>query len=197
MYPETDIPPIEITKEMQRAAKSAAQRVQASEEEKEKLLSPLNEELRLQLSSARGLISSTKPLKLHLAPELLAFAAAVKTGIEPKFAATTITNTLQSLKREGENTKNLDENRLSEAFAACQKKAFTKAAMPEILRAMCNDASLSAQGAAKKLGLEKISATELRKIIEDEKLDMKGLMAKYRLKIEASEAAELLKSAHK
>ncbi len=194
LYPETDLPNVQITKEMLLAAKEAAKNLAKMEKEKETVLSSLNDELAAQLSSARGLISRSPSHKPSAAtPELSAFAASLEAGVEPKFAASTITNTLAGLKREGADTLKLDAERLLSAFAAAGKGVFAKAAMPEILRGMCSDASTSPEAVAKKLGLEKITGKELTKLIAGEKLDIKGLMAKYRLRVDASEAQGLLK----
>ncbi len=194
LYPETDLPPIEITKEMLAAAKKTAKVIEMQEEKKEETLSVLNDELKKQLSYAKGLLSHNPAFSLSsgASPELAAFAEAIKSGTDSKFAASVLTNTLQSLKREGEITLQIDEPRLLAAFADCQKGIFAKAAMAEILRAMCKDASVSPEDAASRLGLQKVSGKALQKLIETEKLDIKGIMAKYRLVVDASEAQEII-----
>jgi glutamyl-tRNA(Gln) amidotransferase subunit E len=119
LYPETDLPPVEVSKKMLDAAGKALKASEKMEEEREELLSGLNGELAAQLSSAKGLISHKPSFRaLGATPEISAFAAAVKIGVEEKFAASTITNTLQSLKREKANTAALDEERLLGAFSA-------------------------------------------------------------------------------
>lgn len=194
LYPETDLPKIEITKDMLSSAAGAAKKLAKQEEKKTELLSQLNPELASQLSAARGLLSHSLSHKLSAATqELSTFSAAVEAGTDAKFAASTITNTLSGLKREGTDTMQLDEPRLLSAFAAVEKGIFAKAAMPEVLREMCLNGSVSPQEAAKKLSLEKITGKALAKLIADEKLDLKGLMAKYRLRVDASEAQALLK----
>ena len=83
------------------------------------MLSSLNEELSIQLSSARNVISHNPehPLSAQT-PELSVFAAAIQSGADPKFAASVLTSTLQSLKREGVATSMLDEPRLLSFFLA-------------------------------------------------------------------------------
>ena len=194
LYPETDLPIILITKEMLRQAKETVREIAAKQEGKEKLLSSLNEELAAQLSEAKGLLSHNPRFKLSEGtPELSIFALAVKEGVDPKFAASALTNTLQSLKREGESTQNIDEPRMVSLLRLYGKGLFTKPAAAEILREMCKDAGASPEQAMKKIGAERISGQALEKLIKEKKLDFKGLMAKYRLQIDAQEAQETLK----
>jgi glutamyl-tRNA(Gln) amidotransferase subunit E len=189
LYPETDLPPVVITKEMLDVAGKAAGAAERMEEKKEALLSSVNEELGVQLSSAKGLISHNPSFKMAAqTPELSVFAAAAKAGLDSKLAASTLTNTLQSLRREKVNTLALDEPRLLSALEACGKGAFAKPAMAEVLRLMCNEPGISAKDAVARLGVQKITGKALEKIILDGKLDMKGLMAAYRLRVDAQEA---------
>jgi len=198
MYPETDVEPVIITKEMIAAAKNAASAVLAAEEEAKGALSSLNAELAAQLSAAKGLISHSIEHKSRApTPELSVYLTAIESGIDGKLAASAITNALQSLKREGANTRALDEGRLLAALRACQDGVFAKAAMQDILREMCKDAAATPQGAVSSLSLGKITGSELKALIASEKLDLAGLMAKYRLRVDAAEANELLKKATK
>ncbi|MEM2137745.1 MAG: Glu-tRNA(Gln) amidotransferase subunit GatE [Candidatus Anstonellaceae archaeon] len=193
LYPETDLAPVIITPAMLSDAASFVKKMGKAQEQKEEALSSLNDEMKKQLSSAKGLLSHNPafPAVTGSSPEIAAFEAALKAGADAKFAATTITNTLASLKREGVATANLDEQRLVSVLVACKKGIFAKAATADILRAMCRDPPATPESAAKSLGLEKITGKALRALIENEKLDMKGLMAKYRLRVDAAEANEI------
>jgi len=197
LYPETDLTPVQITKEMIRTASLMVKKIGEAHEEKEELLSSLNSDLSSQLSSARGLISHNPSFPSSSSsptPELAAFAEAVKQGVDPKLAASAITNTLQSLKREGADTKQLDEPRLLSALLLCKNSKITKAAIANVLKEMCNDSGATAEGAAKKLGIEKITGSALEKLLKEEKLELSGLMAKYRLQVDAQEAQEIIKN---
>ena len=194
MYPETDVEPIAITPEMLSAAKKSASAIQAAEEEAKDALSSLPAELAAQLAAAKGLLSHSPSHKSRApTPELSVYLSALEAGIDSKLIASTITNSLGSLKREGANTRALDEERLLSALAACQEGIFARAAMQDILREMCKESALAPADAARKLSLEKISGSSLAKLINEEKLDLAGLMAKYRLRVDAAEASELLK----
>jgi hypothetical protein len=58
---------------------------------------------------------------------------------------------------------------------------------------MCKEKGISAEEAIANLELERISGKVLEKLIEAEKLDLKMLMARYRLRVDAAEAEKLLK----
>ena len=198
MYPETDVEPIKITQEMLEAAEEAAEAIGAAEKETKEALSSINSELAAQLSAAKGLLSHS-PLHKSRAPtpELSVYLAAMEAGMDTKLVASTITNTLQSLKREGTDTRTLDEERLLFALAACKEGIFARAAMQDILRAMCKDAKTTPQSATNALSLGKITGKSLTALIALENLDMPSLMAKYRLRVDAGEAQLLLKKAKK
>ena len=195
MYPETDVPPIRITQELVSEVSAMEKRVEKMEDEKEGLLSKVAPELSSQLAGAKNLISHNPSFQSSAgSPELATFAAALEAGIDSKFAATTLTNTLQSLKREGIDTKALDEPKMLEVFDAVQKGDITKQAALDVLRVICTEPNSTPQETASKLGITKFSAKELRDIISKEKLDFKEMMSKYRLRVDASEAQELLKT---
>ncbi|MCX8174657.1 MAG: Glu-tRNA(Gln) amidotransferase subunit GatE [Candidatus Micrarchaeota archaeon] len=188
MYPETDIPPVEITAEMLADCAWAVKQLLREEEEKESLLSSIPQELSKQLSSARGLLGGDLPN-----PELSAFCSAIKAGVEPKLAASAITNVLQALKREGADTKKISQERLLDALLAVKQGSVAKAALGEVLREMCASPQASALQAAKKLDLLRISGKELEALLQKEGGDFSSLMAKYRLRVDAQEAQELLR----
>ena len=198
MYPETDVAPVPITQEMLEEAEDAAEAIGASEKETKEALTSINDELAAQLSSAKGLLSHSPSHKSRAAtPELSVYMAAMEAGLDTKLAASAITNTLQSLKREGTDTRALDEERLLSALSACQQGVFARAAMQDILREMCKDAQATPQSAADSLSLGKITGKALETLVISEKLDLPSLMAKYRLRVDAAEAQELLKKAKK
>lgn len=194
LYPETDVAPIEITGAMLLAAKETVRKMEKMGNESEKSLSLINPELSLQLSSLRGLISHN-PLhkQTGATPEMSVFMRATRLGADPKYIASVLTNTLQSIKREPLDTQALDEERLLSLFKAYGGGLFVKAATIDILRLMCKERGISAEEAIANLGLERISGKALQKLIEKERLDLKMLMAKYRLRVDAAEAELLLK----
>ncbi|MEM4348444.1 MAG: Glu-tRNA(Gln) amidotransferase subunit GatE [Candidatus Anstonellaceae archaeon] len=193
MYPETDIPSIKISEELLLQVQHEVKKFKQAQRDLSELLSNINQELAAQLSQQRGTIMHNPDFSLSFAtPELSVFAAAVKDGVDPSFVATTLTNTLQSLKREGIDTKKLDEPKLLSFFSAFKQGVFAKAAGPDILKHMCMHGSTPIQ-AAEELKLNKISGAQLKQLIQQEGLDFKRLMEKYRLRVDASEAKEFFK----
>ncbi|MEM4554307.1 MAG: Glu-tRNA(Gln) amidotransferase subunit GatE [Candidatus Anstonellaceae archaeon] len=193
MYPETDIPPIKLTESLLLRVQQEVKKLMQAKRDLSELLSTLNQELASQLSQQRGLISHNPDFPSTFStPELSVFAAAVKEGTDPSFVASTLTNTLQSLKREGVETRKLDEPKLLSFFTAFRQGVFAKAAGAEILRHMCIHGSTPAK-AAEELQLKKITGVQLKQLIQQEGLDFKRLMEKYRLKVDAAEAQLLFK----
>ena len=193
LYPETDLPPILVTKEALAEAKKAAEAVAKGEEAAQKEMEGLNPELAVQLSSVRGLISGGAPGRHSTqSPELSAFMRATREGVDRTFSASVLTSILQSLKRERVQTLALDESRLLSFLLAYRDGMFPKSASASVLRAMCEEPSLGPKEAVKKAGAEKISGKALKELIAQEKLGLPGLMAKYRLRVDASEVQALL-----
>jgi glutamyl-tRNA(Gln) amidotransferase subunit E len=169
MYPETDIPPIRVTKEMTKLAAES----ESLEDKQKKLEKLLNPELAAKMLKSRNL-----PL----------FEKLVEMGADPMLAASTLENTLVSLRREGVVVENL-EFVLPELFAAYSYGKFVKAAIPAILKEVA---------AGKQVGLAirdfpPIPASELKLIIKTFKGDIKQIMAKYRERIDPKELQKLLK----
>ncbi|MCX6770003.1 MAG: Glu-tRNA(Gln) amidotransferase subunit GatE, partial [Candidatus Micrarchaeota archaeon] len=197
MYPETDVPIMPITSAMRASAKKSVKEMAEAEGKKQDALSTINNELRMQLSNAKNLLSASTSGASQAAPsmktpEISAFTRAIEIGIDPKFAASALTNVLPGLKREGVLTQNLNEERFVSALVSYREGAFAKAALPDILREMCSNQNTTPAASAEKLGLSKITGKALEKLIKTEKLDLAGLMAKYRLRVDASEAQQII-----
>jgi len=171
LYPETDVPPITITKELLDAVESS----ESLEDKQKKLEKLLNKELAAKMIKSRY---------LHV------FELLVKAKADPKIVATTIENTLVSLRREGVEFQNV-EKALLDLFEEFNKDTFVKAAIPEVLKGMVKGAS--AESVIKGLQIAKNYWQGTEKIIEDENHDLKAIMAKHRLQVDPAEVAKLLK----
>ena len=170
LYPETDVPPSPITKDLlSKVAKS-----ESLEVKKRKLDKTLNKEM-----SARVLRSRN----LHL------FERLVDAGADPMLAATTLEETVVSLRREGVEFADLEKT-LKELFAELKKGSFVKAAIPEVLKGMAKGAR--AEAVLKVYRLQKITGPQLESIVEESGHDLKKIMQKYRLQVEPAEVARLL-----
>jgi len=170
MYPETDVPPVRITKEMLEAVNKG----ETLEEKRERLLKLLgNKEIAEKMLKSRN---------------LALFESLVKTKAEPMLVASTIENTLVSLRREGIEIKDLDKV-LPELFALYRKGSFVKSAIPEILRETAGGKTV--QEASGHYSI--IRGKELEKIAKELGYDIKVIMSKHRTRIDPKELEKIIK----
>ncbi len=171
LYPETDVPPIPITKELL----GTVEKGESLEERTARLEKMLNREMAQRVLRSRN---------LHL------FEKLVSAGADPMLAATTLEETIVSLRREGIEFADL-EKALTDLFSEYRKGSFVKAAIPDILRNMAKGAR--AEAVIKVFRLQKISGKELEKLVEENNHDMKAVMQKYRLQVDPAEVSSMLK----
>ncbi|MCI4447235.1 MAG: Glu-tRNA(Gln) amidotransferase subunit GatE [Pyrobaculum sp.] len=148
MYPETDLPPIKITIELVKRAEEIA---------KVSLEGKLSELVSMGLS--RDLA-----LQLVKSPHLERFEEYVARfrSVPPQLIATVLLNVARALSREGVE---ITEEKLTSVFETLDKKIITKEAVEEVLRNM--KPGESAEEAARRLGLVKLSYEEVKKIVEE------------------------------
>jgi len=173
MYPETDVPSVEISADVLRSAKEGMG--ESLEKKKEKLLKILNPEM------------AEKILK---SKHLKTFEKLLKSGADSMLLAVTIENTLISLRREGFDIKDVEKT-LTELFKEFKKGKFVKAAIPEVLKGMSK--GMSASESVKENNLEKITGKELSKIAKEYNYEMHKIMQKYRLRIDPADILKLRK----
>ncbi|MFH1285198.1 MAG: Glu-tRNA(Gln) amidotransferase subunit GatE [Candidatus Micrarchaeota archaeon] len=176
MYPETDIPPVRVTARVLEAFRKNLP--ESPEQKKKKLEGVLNEELSRKIMASRSLLLFEKIIG--------------RLKVDPSIVAVTLEETLVSLKREGVQIENIKEEKLYSLFECYARGLFVKAAIPEILKFIAKMPAVEVESAIKELNIGKISGKELKKIADEEKKDMKGIMAKYRLRVDAGEVAKLL-----
>jgi Glu-tRNA(Gln) amidotransferase subunit E-like FAD-binding protein len=188
LYPETDIPPIQI---------------------KNSLLKKLRKELPEPLT--KKIERFTKELKLSelLAKEILrsdwveTFEKIVSTyKVQPSIVASTFTSLLKDLeRREKINIQNLEEKHFLQIFSFLEQKKIVKEAIPEILKFFANNPSASIEEAIDKAKLTPLSKEEARKIIEGLVKENPNLpqekifgiaMSKLRGKISAEDVRKIL-----
>ena len=122
MYPETDIPPIRITKELIEESKKFMP--MSIEELEQKLISKylLSKDLVTQL---------IKENKLALFIEL---AQGYGHAVPPTFIASLLVSTLKALRSEGVNIDNISEEHIEAVVKALANKVIAKEAIPKILK---------------------------------------------------------------
>lgn len=167
MYPETDVPPIELNKEFLR--KMQKQKGESLEEKQARFRELLHGNTEL----VNAMISSPRPAL---------FEQAIKEKIEPVVVATTMTSTCTYIRRE--TGKEPSDEEVIEALRGFKEGKWVKAAIPEILR-----------NPEKKNDLQRITGKELEKLAEENGYEFGKIMAQHRLRVDAAELQEILKFA--
>jgi len=173
MYPETDIPPVKVDGELLSETKKGM--AESYEDKKSKLEKILNKDMAARILKSR---------------HLKTFEELVKNSIDPMLAASTIENTIVSLRREGFGIKEVDKS-LKELFEEYKKGAFVKAAIPDILKEMSKGKKISEVLSDGKFS--KISGNELEKLAKENEFDIKRIMGRYRNRIEPEELMKMIK----
>jgi glutamyl-tRNA(Gln) amidotransferase subunit E len=155
MYPETDIPPVEITDELLREAEAMVP------EPPEVKLKRFTEEYGLSRPLAETVLND---LRLDLFEHLVE-----KLGgrLSSTLIATTITNTLKMLKGQGVPVENITDEHIEKVLTFVAEGKIAKEAIPKLLEALAANPNRDPLEMAKELGLISMSTEELDKIIED------------------------------
>jgi glutamyl-tRNA(Gln) amidotransferase subunit E len=152
MYPETDIPPIPITKELLLKLKKQVPK-------------PWEEQIE-DYVSRYGLSYKLAPKVFDSEYSEIFEIIASKTKVQPSFIAATLTETLVSLSRDGFDINSLDEKDLMELFLRLDEGKISKEALPQVLEVFLKGEATSIEEAIKRLGIVTISDDELSQIIE-------------------------------
>ncbi|OWJ55232.1 glutamyl-tRNA(Gln) amidotransferase subunit E [Pyrodictium delaneyi] len=155
MYPETDIPPLEVTEELLEEARKIVPEKPTEKLEKLKKLYGLSDDL------ARQII---RDVRLDLFEKL---AAKYGDKVHPSYIASIFTNILRSLAREGIPVDNLDDSQIEEALAAVANGRIAKDAIPELLSYLAKNPGTSVEAAIKALGIETVDMSTVEKMVEE------------------------------
>ena len=153
MYPETDIRPIRVTREMLEYIRSKLPEPPEAKYEKFVKVYGLSPEM------AKRMISS---YRLDLFERIV---ESVK--VSPTLVASTLENTIVELRREGVPVYNLSDDHLIEVFKLVSRNVVAKEAIPSILTHLAKHPSLTAQEAVKALGLTRIDIDEARAVVRE------------------------------
>ncbi|MGQ4833051.1 MAG: Glu-tRNA(Gln) amidotransferase subunit GatE [Candidatus Asgardarchaeia archaeon] len=153
MYPETDIPPVKITERFLQKIK------QNLPELPEKKYERFVKEYGLSEQLAKNVIRS---IYLSLFEEIV-----TKTGVSPVLVATTLVNTMKSLRREGIAIDEISEDHLLELFKLVSQGKINRDAIPRVLEWISKNPNKPVHDAISALGLSKLSEDELSIIIEE------------------------------
>jgi glutamyl-tRNA(Gln) amidotransferase subunit E len=164
MYPETDVPPIQITQD--RLKQLRANLPEMPEQKMERLTESygLNQKLAKQV-----LDSEYAPLFEIIAKE---------TKVSPTVVAAVLTETMKSLKREGTPTENISDQQLRQLFELIDTGQTVKEAVPDIIAWLAKHENASANQAVENLGLSLISQHEIEETINTIIKENKALVDK-------------------
>jgi len=153
MYPETDVPPIQLTREY--LEKLRSQLPELPEQKMRRLM----KEYELNRKLAKQILDSEYGDLFE--------AAAKETGVSPTVIAVALTETLKALRREGINVEAVTDGQFRELFSLIDSGKTTKEAIPEIITWLSKHEGATAKEAIESLELAMISQKELERIIDD------------------------------
>lgn len=164
MYPETDIPPVQITRE--KMARVHAHLPELPEKKFERLQKEykLNDKLAGQvLNSEYSELFETIVKESHVSPTTI---------------AAFMTETLKALKRDAVPVERITDNQLRDIFKLIDEGKLTKEALPDVVTWLCKNEDKTIQEAVEALGLQSISHDNLEKLIGKIVEDNKDLVKK-------------------
>lgn len=195
MYPETDVPPIQVTKEYLDQLSSSLPELPGQ------LMKRLMKKYKLNQKLARQILDSEY---LELFESL-----AGETEVAATVIAVTFTETLKALGREGVNVEAVTDKQFREMFRLIGSGKTAKESIPEILAWFAGHEEASAKKAVRSLGLGMISSKELEDLVDDvieknsEFIELRGkgafgplmgiIMKKARGRVKAELVSEMLK----
>lgn len=154
LYPETDIPPLKITrKKLAEIRKNLPELLEEKEERHKKELRRfhISEEITKQVVKAG---------KKHL------FDALVGTGADPKIIANTLVSTLPYLKRkENVAIDKLEERHFVALFEKLKSGEIAKEAIPDVLKVLAAEPGLEIENAIRKTKIRSLTMDDLKIII--------------------------------
>ena len=153
MYPETDVPPIQITEE--RLTDLRARLPELPEQRMERLTKTLglNEKL------AKQIVDSEYSALFEVLVK--------ETKTSHTVVAAVLTETFKSLKREGVETEKVSDEQIREMFRLVDDGRTVKEAVPDIVTWLTKNEGSSVKEALQSLGLGMLSEQELEKLVDE------------------------------
>ena len=153
MYPETDVPPIQLSEDY-------LEKLRASlPEMPEEMMGRLMREYDLNRKLARQILDSEYA---GLFEDVVQ-----KTGVSPTVVAVALTETLKALKRDGVPIENVGDEQLRELFGLLGSGETTKEAIPDVLTWLSRHEGATLEEAIEGLGLTMLSERDLLSVIDD------------------------------
>ncbi|HDI12412.1 MAG TPA: Glu-tRNA(Gln) amidotransferase subunit GatE [Candidatus Bathyarchaeota archaeon] len=195
MYPETDVPPIQINQDYIKELKSKLPEL--PEQKLERLMKDylLNRKLASQVLDSEY---------CELFEEIVK-----ETGVTSTLVAATLTETMKALRRDGIEVWRVPDERLLELFKFVGAGKLAKEAIPDIITWLSKNEDKNVEDAIKSLGLSMLSEEEIRRIVREtveknmELVKQRGkgafgplmgiIMRNYRGKVDAEKVSKLLR----
>ncbi|MCZ2856357.1 MAG: Glu-tRNA(Gln) amidotransferase subunit GatE, partial [Candidatus Bathyarchaeota archaeon] len=153
MYPETDVPPIQISEEYLNDLRRRLPELPERRLEKLKKKYKLNEKLASQVLDSEYVV---------LFEEI-----ARESNISPTTVAATLTETMKALRRDGVEIDKIRDEQIRELFSFVGTGKTAKEAIPDILTWLSKHENTSVMDAIQSLGLTMLSEAEIAKIIDN------------------------------
>ncbi len=151
MYPETDIPPVVISKELLDSLKDKV---------------PRSRDEYIEELSKKYKINKVLAEKIFDSDYLNLFEEVAKYNIPATFIASVLTETIVSLEREGYDSSRLNDDIIIDIFTRLDKGEITKESVEKILEAIMSKCS-NVDEAIKALGMKKMDEEEIERIIDN------------------------------
>jgi len=164
MYPETDVPPIQVTHDYLARLKSR--------------LPELPEQKMARLMREYGLNQKLAKQVLDSEYAQLFETVARETKVSPTVVAAALTETFKGLRREGVETEKVSDQQILELFRLIDAGKAAKEAIPDIVSWLAKHEGASVKDALESLGLGMLSEAELRSLIDDLLRKNKSLVEK-------------------
>jgi glutamyl-tRNA(Gln) amidotransferase subunit E len=164
MYPETDVPPIDVTEDHLRQLKIH--------------LPELPEQKMERLTKTIGLNQKLAKQVLDSEYATLFETLVNETKVSPTVIAAVLTETLKGLKREGVPIENISDEQIRELFHLIDSGETVKEAVADIVSWLAKHEGASAKESLESLGLGMLSESELEKLIEELIKENNGLIEK-------------------
>ncbi|MCD6158813.1 MAG: Glu-tRNA(Gln) amidotransferase subunit GatE [Euryarchaeota archaeon] len=166
MYPETDVPPIRITDDL---LNKLRENIPEKFEEKVK-----------RFVSQYGIHKDQAKTIIRRNLDDI-FEKAVALGIKPSIVVKTLLGTIEEVRRDIGDIKNLTEDVLMEVFEGLLRNKFSKEAIPEILKYIAERGYRPIDEICEELGLKLMSEDEVRAIIREIVNDLKEIILKRKM----------------
>ncbi|MCS7145299.1 MAG: Glu-tRNA(Gln) amidotransferase subunit GatE [Nitrososphaerota archaeon] len=152
MYPETDIPPFRVSRELL--------------EEIERSLPPPLERVAEELVK-RYRLSNQLAWELIDSEMVEEFEAIVGLGVAPSVVASTLTEGLKQLRREGHRVENITPQHIRDYFKLVSRGETAKESALQVLAEIAKDPALAAEEAVDRLGLRAPPIEEVKAYIDE------------------------------